>query len=149
MTRFATIASVVAILSAATVAGSQPPIQVAPVNPTNAADSLLEARTNEVASTLRCPVCQGESIQDSPSTLAQQMKSVVRERLRSGESPQQVKAYFVARYGEWILLEPRWTGLNIALYLVPVVLIIGGLLLVVRLVRKWTKNARPLEDSTL
>ncbi len=106
------------------------------------ADSVLEARTTEVAATLRCPVCQGESIQDSPSTLAQQMRAVVKERLRSGETPEQVKAYFVARYGEWILLEPRMTGLNIALYVLPVLLIVGGLVLVVFLVRRWT---RPIE----
>ena len=148
MNRRALMASIVAIGLITGEARSQPPIPVAPVNPTTAADSLLEAQTNAVAATLRCPVCQGESIQDSPSTLAQQMKSVVRERLRSGESPEQVKAYFVARYGEWILLEPRWTGLNIALYLLPVVLIIGGLVLVVRLVRKWTKNPQVAEDAS-
>jgi cytochrome c-type biogenesis protein CcmH len=107
------------------------------------ADSLLEARTAAVASTLRCPVCQGESIQDSPSELAQQMRSVVRDRLRSGESPEQVKAYFVSRYGEWILLEPKMSGLNVLLYAVPVVLVIGGLALVVVLVRRWTTAAGP------
>jgi cytochrome c-type biogenesis protein CcmH len=147
MKRLVMVTSITVMLLAASDGRAQPPIAVAPANPVTAADSMLEAQTNSVAATLRCPVCQGESIQDSPSTLAQQMKSVVRERLRSGESPEQVKAYFVARYGEWILLEPRWTGLNIALYLLPVVLIIGGLLLVVRLVRKWTKNPQPLEES--
>lgn len=101
-------------------------------------DSVLEARTTAVAATLRCPVCQGESIQDSPSELAQQMRAVVRDRLRAGESPEQIKAYFVSRYGEWILLEPRMTGLNILLYALPVVLVIGGIALVVVLVRKWT-----------
>lgn len=103
------------------------------------ADSALEARTTAVASTLRCPVCQGESIQDSPSELAQQMRAVVRDRLRSGETPEQVKAYFVSRYGEWILLEPKMTGLNIVLYVLPVVLILGGLGLIVILVRRWTR----------
>ncbi|MGI9042852.1 MAG: cytochrome c-type biogenesis protein [Gemmatimonadaceae bacterium] len=102
-------------------------------------DSALEARTSAVAATLRCPVCQGESIQDSPSELAQQMRAVVRERLRAGESPEEIKAYFASRYGEWILLEPKMTGLNIVLYVLPVVLIIGGLILVVALVRKWTR----------
>ncbi|HXV18127.1 MAG TPA: cytochrome c-type biogenesis protein [Gemmatimonadaceae bacterium] len=104
-------------------------------------DSTLEARTTAVASTLRCPVCQGESIQDSPSELAQQMRSVVRDRLRSGESPDQVKAYFVSRYGEWILLEPKMTGLNVVLYVLPIVTVIGGLVLIVILVRRWTKPA--------
>ena len=106
-------------------------------------DSALEARTTAVASTLRCPVCQGESIQESPSTLAQQMRAVVREKLKNGETPDQVKAYFVARYGEWILLEPKMTGLNVILYVLPVVSIIGGIALIAVLVRRWTKTPEP------
>ena len=102
------------------------------------ADSALEARTTAVASTLRCPVCQGESIQDSPSELARQMRAVVRDRLRAGETPEQVKAYFASKYGEWILLEPRMTGLNILLYVLPVVLVVGGIAIVAILVRRWT-----------
>jgi cytochrome c-type biogenesis protein CcmH len=103
-----------------------------------APDSALEAQTTAVASTLRCPVCQGESIQDSPSELAKQMRAVVRDQLRAGSTPDQVKAYFVSRYGEWILLEPTMTGLNILLYVLPVVLVVGGLALIAVLVRRWT-----------
>ena len=102
------------------------------------ADSALEAQTRAVALTLRCPVCQGESIEDSPSDLARQMRAVVRERLRSGETPDQVKACFASKYGEWILLEPTMTGLNILLYVIPVLLVVGGLALVTFLVRRWT-----------
>ena len=90
------------------------------------ADSLLEARTVAVARTLRCPVCQGESIQESPADLAQQMRILVRDMLREGKTPDEIRAYFVERYGEWILLEPKMTGLNIALYVLPVVLVIVG-----------------------
>ncbi len=107
----------------------------------SAADSLLEARTTAVAAKLRCPVCQGESIQDSPSSLAREMRSVVKEKLRAGESPEQIEAYFVGRYGEWILLEPTKKGLNILLYIFPFVLVIGGVTLVVVLVRRWTRQA--------
>ena len=109
-----------------------------PAVTTTAADSALEARTAAVAATLRCPVCQGESIQDSPSALAQQMRAVVRDRLRAGNTPDEVRAYFVSRYGEWILLEPTMTGLNILLYVLPVLLVVGGLALVAFLVRRWT-----------
>ncbi len=101
-------------------------------------DDDLEARTAAVASTLRCPVCQGESIQDSPAELAQQMRAVVKERLRAGESPEQIQAYFMSKYGEWILLEPRRTGLNLLLYALPIALVIGGLVLVAVLVKRWT-----------
>ncbi len=102
-------------------------------------DAELEARTTAVASTLRCPVCQGESIQDSPAELAQDMRAVVREQLREGKTPDEIKAYFVSRYGEWILLEPAMTGLNVLLYVFPVVLVVGGLALVVLLVRRWSR----------
>lgn len=107
------------------------------------ADSALEAQTTAVASTLRCPVCQGESIQDSPSDLARQMRAVVRDRLRAGETPDQVKAYFASKYGEWILLEPTMKGLNILLYAIPVLLVVGGLALVTFLVRRWTASESP------
>ncbi|HMG70040.1 MAG TPA: cytochrome c-type biogenesis protein [Gemmatimonadaceae bacterium] len=105
---------------------------------TTTPDSALEAKTRAVALTLRCPVCQGESIEDSPSGLARQMRAVVRERLRSGETPDEVKAYFASKYGEWILLEPTMSGLNILLYVFPVLLVVGGLALVAFLVRRWT-----------
>ena len=103
-----------------------------------AEDSALEARTTEVASMLRCPVCQGESIQDSPSELAQNMRAVVRDQLREGKTPDEIKAYFVSKYGEWILLEPEMRGLNVLLYVFPVLLVVGGLALVTVLVRRWT-----------
>lgn len=104
------------------------------------AEADLEERTSKVAATLRCPVCQGESIQDSPAELAQQMRGVVRDQLRAGKSPDEIKAYFVARYGEWILLEPKMTGLNILLYAFPVMLVIAGLGFVYTLVRRWTST---------
>jgi cytochrome c-type biogenesis protein CcmH len=105
-----------------------------------AEDSSLDARTRAVASELRCPVCQGVSIQDSPSELAQEMRSIVRERLQAGETPDQVKAYFVSKYGEWILLEPKPSGMNLLVYALPIVLVVGGVVGIALLVRKWTRS---------
>ena len=131
--------ALLAALIVATVAARAPRTSGAPSLAQAAlTDSALEARTAAIAATLRCPVCQGESIQDSPAELAQQMRAVVRDRLRAGQTPEEIKAYFVSKYGEWILLEPRMTGLNILLYVLPVVLIVGGLALVAVLVRRWT-----------
>lgn len=101
-------------------------------------DSLLEATTREVASQLRCPVCQGNSIQDSPSELAQEMKGLVREQLQSGKTPDEVKRYFIDKYGEWILLEPKASGFNLLVYLLPILAVGGGVILVLRAVKKWT-----------
>lgn len=103
------------------------------------ADSALEVRTREVAGALRCPVCQGVSLDDSPSTLAQEMKSVVREQLRAGKSEEEVKQYFVQKYGEWILLEPEPSGFNLMIYLLPIGLLLAGGGTVVVLARKWSR----------
>lgn len=105
------------------------------------ADSALEAMTTALASELRCPVCQGNSIQDSPSELAQQMRDVIRDQLRSGKTPDDVRAYFVGKYGEWILLSPRAEGLNLIVYLVPFAVILVGGAVVWRTVRRWTTAA--------
>ena len=106
-----------------------------------ARDSALEARTSDVARQLRCPVCQGLSIQDSPSELSQSMRAVVRDQLAAGRSPDDVKAYFVSKYGEWILLAPAAHGFNILAYALPVMVVIGGCLLIVVAVRRWTRAA--------
>jgi cytochrome c-type biogenesis protein CcmH len=111
----------------------------ADTTPQTPADSALEARTSAVASQLRCPVCQGLSIQDSPSDLSQSMRAVVREQLAQGKTPEQVKAYFVSKYGEWILLAPRAHGFNLVAYAVPLFIVLGGGTGIVIAVRRWTR----------
>ena len=93
----------------------------------------------EIASQLRCVVCQNLSVADSPSEMAGQMRAVVRERLAAGESPEQVRQYFVDRYGEWILLAPRRAGFNLLVWVVPLVAVVVGLAVAVRLLRRWTR----------
>ena len=104
------------------------------------ADSTLDARVRAVASELRCPVCQGESIQDSPAELAQEMKAIVREQLAAGRSPNEVKQYFVEKYGEWILLRPRASGWNVLVYLLPVLALLGGGAVIARSARRWART---------
>lgn len=101
----------------------------------------LDRQTRAVAAQLRCVVCQGVSIQDSPSTLAQEMRDVVRERLAAGESPDEVKAYFVANYGEWVLLEPEPAGFNLLVYVLPVLMLIGGAVFVFFTARRMTRGS--------
>ncbi|MGH7256720.1 MAG: cytochrome c-type biogenesis protein, partial [Nitrospirales bacterium] len=62
----------------------------------------LEEQARIIASDLRCPVCQNLSVADSPSELARQMRDLIREQLREGKSPEEIKAYFVSKYGEWV-----------------------------------------------
>ncbi len=104
-------------------------------------DPRLESLTKAVASQLRCPVCQGLSIQDSPSELSQQMRTVVKEQLAAGKSEQQVKDYFISKYGEWILLEPQAHGFNVLVYALPALLVLGGAVFLVFIVKKWTAAA--------
>lgn len=108
-------------------------------------EALIERQTREVATQLRCPVCQGLSLQDSPTELAREMKAVVREQLASGKSPQEVKAYFISKYGEWILLEPTPTGFNLAVYLLPLLALLGGGVVVAVAVRRWTRQGAAVE----
>lgn len=114
---------------------------------TPVADSALEARTSAVASQLRCPVCQGLSIQDSPAELAQQMRLLVRDQLAAGKTPEEVKAYFVSKYGEWILLAPKASGFNLVAYGLPVLVVLCGGIGIVLAVRRWTAapDAGPAE----
>lgn len=110
------------------------------------ADSALDARTTALAVQLRCAVCQGISIQESPSALAREMRELVKEQLRAGRTEPEIKAYFVSKYGEWILLSPTTNGLNLLLYLAPVALLLGGLAVIAILVRRWSAPSPPPPD---
>ncbi len=98
----------------------------------------IDQQAAEVAAELRCPVCRNQSVLESSSGLAREMQSVVRDRLAAGETPEEVRAYFVGRYGDWILLKPEPKGINLLVYLLPAAaLLFGGLLLYYRM-RRWT-----------
>ncbi len=98
----------------------------------------LDQQVRDVASQLRCPVCQGESVADAPSTLAQQMRSVIRAQLASGKSKQQVIQYFLSRYSaQDIVWSPPWQGFTLLAWLVPIVLLLAGLALLVFIWRDW------------
>jgi len=96
----------------------------------------------EIASELRCVVCQNLSVADSPSEMANQMRAIVRERLAAGETPAQVRQYFVERYGDWILLAPPRRGFTLVVWLAPLVAVLVGLAVVALLVRRWTGRRR-------
>lgn len=104
-----------------------------------------ETIVHEVASQLRCVVCQNLSVADSPSEMANQMRDIVRQRLAAGETPEQVIQYFVDRYGEWILLSPAPHGLNLLVWVAPAIAVLTGLAVVAWLIRRWTRPAHPVQ----
>jgi cytochrome c-type biogenesis protein CcmH len=90
-------------------------------------DSALEARARALSQTLRCMVCQNESIDESNAPLARDLRILVRERIQKGDSDAEVRAFLVARYGEFVLLEPRFSPRTWLLWSIPVLaLLLGG-----------------------
>jgi len=108
--------------------------------PAGATVSVSEDAVHDVAAQLRCVVCQSLSVADSPSETAHQMKAIIRERLAAGESPEQVRAYFVEKYGPWILLSPPRRGFTLLVWVVPFAGLGLGLVLVLVLVRRWSRH---------
>jgi cytochrome c-type biogenesis protein CcmH len=102
----------------------------------------LDQQVYTVASQLKCPVCQHESAADSSAVIAQQMRQVIRQQLRSGRSEQQVLRYFADHYGDTILLTPSRQGLNLLAWWMPVLLLLLGIGLLGLVVRDWRLNAR-------
>lgn len=96
----------------------------------------LENETLRVSAKLRCPVCQGLSVADSPATMAVQMKHQVRDLLAAGYSERQITEYFEKSYGEFVRLEPQRRGINWIVWLAPLAAFLVGLWLVFGRVRK-------------
>lgn len=89
-------------------------------------DPALEARARELSKLLRCPVCQGENIDDFNADISRDLRLLVRERLLAGDSNDAVIDYVVDRYGEFVLFEPRATGANLLLWLAGPLMLMGG-----------------------
>ena len=102
----------------------------------------LDQREHDVASQLKCPVCQGESVADSPSTISQQMRGVIRQQLQQGQSEQQIIHYFVSRYGNSILWSPPKQGFTMLAWIIPIAILLGGALLLVLVLRGWLAAGR-------
>lgn len=101
-----------------------------------------EETVKAVAAELRCVVCQNLSVADSPSETARQMRDIVRERLERGETPDQVLAYFVERYGTWVLLSPPRHGFTLLVWVAPFAALGLGLVAVTVALRRWSRAGR-------
>ncbi|MCT8329184.1 cytochrome c-type biogenesis protein [Albidovulum sediminis] len=131
------------LLSAAPVLGVQPGEMLA--------DPALEARAREISSVLRCPVCQGETIDDSNAPVARDLRLVVRERVMAGDTNDEVIDFVVERFGEFVLFDPRAKGANLILWIAgPAMLLLGLCVAALYLRRRGTAPdtaPRPLSED--
>lgn len=93
------------------------------------ADPALEARARALSAELRCLVCQNQSIDDSDAPLARDLRLLVRERLKANDTDEQVMAYVVERYGDFVLLKPPVNSSTLLLWVTPVLALLAALLL--------------------
>ena len=121
------------------------PLRGSPLHAAPAPD--LDDQTRAVATELRCVVCQNLSVADSPSEMAQQMRAIVREQLQAGKSPDEIKAFFVSKYGEWVLLKPKTTGFSALLWILPYVVLVLGVSAALWFVRRWVARKKNAEQS--
>ena len=110
---------------------------------TDPLDEEREARVQRLGKQLRCPVCQGTSIADSPSSIARAQLDKVRELVAEGKTDEEIFDYFVARYGDFALLSPRKEGVTSFLWLAPIILLIFGVAFIALQAKKKPPTAPP------
>jgi cytochrome c-type biogenesis protein CcmH len=99
-------------------------------------DAAQEARAREIFREVRCLVCQNESIDDSEAELAGDLRAIVRQQVAAGRSDEEIRAFLVARYGEFVLLKPPFSAGNAVLWAAPFVVALAGALLLLGLLRR-------------
>ena len=100
-------------------------------------------QVQQIAAGLHCPICKDLSVADSPAPLAQQMRQEIARKLRAGESADQIRAGFVAAYGDSVLMSPPRQGVAGAVYYVPLVVLAVGLITAFALLRRWLRAPQP------
>lgn len=106
-------------------------------------DPALEARARAISLGLRCLVCQNQSIDDSDAPLAKDLRVLVRERLKAGDTDEEIEEFVVARYGEFVLLKPRLSRHTLILWFATPAVLLAALLLILLAYRKRSRAARP------
>ena len=100
------------------------------------ADEKLEKKAREINKKIRCVVCQSQSIDDSDSILARDLRSLIKEKLKEGKSEKEITGYLVDRYGEFILLKPKFNSNTYFLWLAPIFIILFGVFLIKGIFKK-------------
>ena len=113
------------------------------------ADHKLEERARDISKGLRCPVCQNESIDESSAEIAADLRVLVRERLMEGDSDREVVDFVVARYGEFVLLKPSISGVNLFLWAIPPLMLLIALMIGVLFIRSRVGSTGETQDKGL
>jgi cytochrome c-type biogenesis protein CcmH len=100
-------------------------------------------QVQQIAAGLHCPICKDLSVADSPAPLAQQMRQEIAQKLRAGESANQIRAGFVAAYGDSVLMSPPRPGVAGAVYYLPLLVLVAGLIIAFTLLRRWLRAPQP------
>ena len=100
------------------------------------ADENLDKKAREINKKIRCVVCQSQSIDDSDSLLARDLRVLIKEKLKEGKTEKEITNYLVERYGEFILLKPRFNSNTYFLWLAPIIIIIFGFFLIKGIFKK-------------
>lgn len=108
-----------------------------------------EDKVTKISKKLMCPVCQGQSVADSNSDLANDMRSIIKKRVAKGENEEEILQYFVNRYGESILSSPPAKGFNIIIWILPLLTLIFGLIFLVYFFTLKNRQIRKLKDPML
>ncbi|WP_298687098.1 cytochrome c-type biogenesis protein [uncultured Sphingomonas sp.] len=116
------------LLLAPAVLYADPVMAPEPLSYTQLPDPAAEARAQALMQTIRCVVCQGQSIADSDADLAGDMRAIIRQRIAAGETPEAIRAWMVMRYGRWVSYKPPLDPVTWPLWAAPVVLVAVGLL---------------------
>ena len=106
-------------------------------------------RFRKLSIELRCPTCQGLSVQDSEAGFSKSIKNKIIELIKEGKTDIEIMAYFVERYGEWILRSPTKTGFNLVLWLLPIVGILFGLIFVLFRSKSWIRQPKYVNLTSL
>jgi len=106
-----------------------------------AQERALDPRVFEIGSGLRCPTCVSESVADSSSAIAREMRLLIQDQLDAGSSQAEIYAFFQERYGDWILLDPPRTGILLVVWLLPIAALAIGAVALALLMRRWRAAA--------
>jgi cytochrome c-type biogenesis protein CcmH len=111
-----------------------------------------EDRVETIASSIRCPVCQSVSVAESPAQQARDMRVIIEQQVDEGRSDDEIIAFFVARYGDWILLEPPARGDTLPLWVLPPLLLVFGIVVALRRRRRikpWMTGRPQAKEQTV